>query len=108
MNDDFIKYGSLRSFNMRNNKIKVIQEQAFNPLTNLKELDLLSAAWFCNLFSLENLNLLGNRYQTLGQSTLFQSMKTIKVLRFGGSFLQLFRKQDFLWLRGLEEFEEFF
>ncbi|XP_062291296.1 transmembrane protein 131-like [Scomber scombrus] len=84
---------------MSNNRIRVIQEPAFNPLTNLEKLDLssnrldsLSAGWFKNLASLQYLNLVGNMYKTLGQGNLFQSLKKLKSLHFGGPHLQSVRK----------------
>ncbi|XP_044047564.1 toll-like receptor 2 type-1 [Siniperca chuatsi] len=107
--NDFVAYASLQSLIMNNNRIKTIQEQAFVPLSNLEKLDLslnrldtLSAGWFKNLFSLQYLNLLGNRYNTLGQGNLFQPLKRLKTLHFGGPYLQSVKKSDFSGLSGLE------
>lgn len=95
---------------MSNNKIKIIQEQAFVPLSNLEKLDLslnqldaLSAGWFKNLVSPQYLNLPGNKYETLGQSNLFQPLKQLRTLYFGGPYLQSVRKSDFSGLSGFEE-----
>lgn len=108
--DDFVAYASLQSLIVNNNMIGTIQEQAFDPLTNLTELDLssnqldsLSAEWFESLVSLQHLNLLGNRYETLGQGNLFQSLKRLKTLQFGGLDLRSVRKSDFSGLASLEE-----
>ena len=108
--DDFLTYASLRSLILTHNKIKTIQERAFVPLTHLEKLDLsmnqlatLSADWFKNLFSLQHLNLLGNRYKTLGEVDLFQPLKKLKTLQFGGRYLQSVRETDFSGLSGLQE-----
>ncbi|XP_037618315.1 toll-like receptor 2 [Sebastes umbrosus] len=108
--NDFVAFASLKSLIMSNNIIQEIQEQAFVPLTNLEKLDLssnrldtLSAGWFGNLFSLRHLNLLGNKYKMLGQGNLFQPLKRLKTLHFGGPNLQSVRKSDFSGLSGLEE-----
>lgn len=110
MKKDFAAYASLQSLIMNNNRIETIQEQAFVPLTNLEKLDLsfnkldtLSAGWFENLFSLQHLNLLGNTYKMLGQGNLFQPLKRLKTLHFGGPNLQSVRISDFSGLSGLEE-----
>ncbi|XP_078022288.1 toll-like receptor 2 [Epinephelus lanceolatus] len=110
MKDDFAAFASLRSLIMNNNSIQKIHEQAFVPLTNLEKLDLsfnklemLSAGWFENLVSLQHLNLLGNEYKMLGQGNLFQPLKKLKTLYFGGPELQSVRKSDFSGLSGLEE-----
>nr|XP_046273877.1 toll-like receptor 2 [Scatophagus argus] len=105
----FVAYASLQSLIMNNNLIKTIEAQAFAPLTNLVKLDLsfnrldtLSAEWFENLFSLEHLNLLGNQYVTLGQGNVFQSLKRLKTLYFGGPNLLSVTKSDFSGLSALE------
>ncbi|XP_073325433.1 toll-like receptor 2 [Pagrus major] len=110
MKDDFVAYASLQSLIMNNNVIQTIQEQAFVPLTNLVELDLssnkldsLSAEWFKSLVSLQRLNLLGNRYEMLGQGNLFQPLKRLKTLHFGGPDFQSVGKSDFSGLGSLEE-----
>lgn len=110
MKNDFVAYASLQSLIMNNNVIKTIQEQAFVPLTNLVKLDLslnrletLSAGWFENLCSLQHLNLLGNQYNMLGQGNLFQPLKRLKRLHFGGLYLKTIRKSDFSGLTALEE-----
>ncbi|XP_041790394.1 toll-like receptor 2 [Chelmon rostratus] len=110
MKNDFVAYASLQSLIMNNNLIQTIQEQAFAPLANLKKLDLsfnrldtLSAEWFKNLFSLQHLNLLGNQYKVLGKGNLFQPLKNLKTLRFGGFHLQSVREHDFAGLSALDE-----
>ncbi|XP_053274838.1 toll-like receptor 2 [Pleuronectes platessa] len=110
MQGDFLTYASLRSLILTHNKIKTIQGRAFVPLTHLETLDLsmnqlaaLSADWFKNLFSLQHLNLLGNRYKTLGEVDLFQPLKKLKTLQFGGPDLQSVRETDFSGLSGLQE-----
>ncbi|XP_008295222.1 toll-like receptor 2 [Stegastes partitus] len=110
MKDDVLAYASLRSLIVNNNRIKTIQEDAFVPLINLEKLDLslnqldaLSSTWFKTLFSLQYLNLLGNNYTTLGQGNLFQPLKRLKILHFGGPSLQSVSKLDFCGLFGLEE-----
>ncbi|XP_029289869.1 toll-like receptor 2 [Cottoperca gobio] len=108
--NDFVAFTGLRSLILNNNRIQKIQEQAFVPLTELEKLDLslnrlvtLSARWFENLLSLRHLNLLGNKYTMLGEGNLFQSLKRLKILHFGGPSLQSVRKSDFSGLSGLEE-----
>ena len=110
MRDDFVAYASLESLIVNNNMIRTIQEQAFDPLTNLTELDLssnqldsLSAEWFESLVSLQHLNLLGNRYRTLGQGNVFQPLKRLKTLHFGGLDFRSVRQSDFSGLASLEE-----
>uniref|UniRef100_A0A8C9X9Y8 Toll-like receptor 2 n=1 Tax=Sander lucioperca TaxID=283035 RepID=A0A8C9X9Y8_SANLU len=110
MNNDFVAFASLQTLIMNNNRIQKIQEQAFVPLTNLEKLDLsfnrldtLSAGWFKNLFSLQHLNLLGNKYKMLGQGNLFQPLKRLKTLHFGGPDLHSIRKSDFSGLGRLEK-----
>ncbi|KAM8772705.1 toll-like receptor 2 [Acanthopagrus schlegelii] len=110
MRDDFVAYASLESLIVNNNMIRTIQEQAFDPLTNLIELDLssnqldsLSAEWFQSLVSLQHLNLLGNRYRTLGQGNIFQPLKRLKTLHFGGLDFWSVRQSDFSGLASLEE-----
>nr|QFE31815.1 toll-like receptor 2-1 [Sillago sinica] len=110
MKNDFVAYAGLKSLIMNNNMIKTIQERAFVPLTHLEKLDLsfnsldtLSAEWFETLYSLLHLNLLGNQYKTLGQGNLFQPLKRLKTLHFGGVYLYSIRLGDFSGLRALEE-----
>ncbi|KAM9363734.1 toll-like receptor 2 [Symphorus nematophorus] len=110
MNNDFVAYANLQSLIMNNNMIKTIQDRAFLPLTNLEKLDLslnsldtLSAEWFKNLVSLQHLNLLGNPYKRLGQGNLFQPLKRLKTLQFGGVNLKSVGKKDFSGLSALEE-----
>ncbi|XP_042340500.1 LOW QUALITY PROTEIN: toll-like receptor 2 [Plectropomus leopardus] len=110
MEDDLAAFASLRSLSINNNRIQKIHEQAFVPLTNLEKLDLsfnrldvLAAGWFEKLLSLQHLNLLGNEYQTLGQGNLFQPLKRLKTLYFGGPDLHSLRKSDFSGLSGLKE-----
>uniref|UniRef100_A0A3Q3EEN9 Toll-like receptor 2 n=1 Tax=Labrus bergylta TaxID=56723 RepID=A0A3Q3EEN9_9LABR len=109
-NSDFDGYASLRSLIMSNNKISTIHEQAFVKLATLEKLDLsfnrlgnLSAGWFKNLYSLQHLNLLGNTYTVLGQGNLFEPLKRLKSLFFGGPNFQNLRKSDFSGLSHLEE-----
>ncbi|XP_060948463.1 toll-like receptor 2 [Limanda limanda] len=110
LQDDFSAYASLRSLILSHNKIKTIQGRAFVPLTHLETLDLsmnqlaaLSADWFKNLLSLQHLNLLGNRYKTSGEVDLFQPLKKLKTLQFGGPYFQSVRETDFSGLSGLQE-----
>lgn len=107
---DFVAYANLQSLIMSNNLIDTIQDQAFVPLTNLCKLDLsinrldtMSAIWFESLSSLQHLNLLGNPYKTLGQGNLFQALKILKTLHFGGVYLENIGKNDFSGLAALEE-----
>ncbi|XP_034544201.1 toll-like receptor 2 [Notolabrus celidotus] len=108
--NDFGAYVGLRSLILNNNEITTIQEQAFVTLKNLEILDLsfnrleaLSAGWFETLFSLQHLNLLDNRYKTLGQGNLFQPLRRLKSLCFGGPFFQTLRNGDLSGLSRLEE-----
>ncbi|XP_029986681.1 toll-like receptor 2 [Sphaeramia orbicularis] len=110
LHDDFLGYSSLRSLIISNNRINMIDREAFSPLKNLENLDLsendldtLSAEWFRHLPSLQSLNILGNRYQSLSQDSLFQPLKNLKKLHFGGPLLQSVRKGDFSGLGCLEE-----
>ncbi|KAM7010127.1 toll-like receptor 2 [Tautogolabrus adspersus] len=109
-NSDFDAYASLQSLIMNNNEINTIQEQAFVKLTKLEKLDLsfnrldiLSAGWFKSLHSLQHLNLLGNKYKMLGQGNLFEPLKRLKSLSFGGPNLLYVRESDFSGLSHLEE-----
>ncbi|XP_041640050.1 toll-like receptor 2 [Cheilinus undulatus] len=108
--NDFDAHASLISLLMNNNQINTIEEQAFAELTNLEKLDLsfnrletLSAGWFEKLFSLQHLNLLGNTYKTLGQGGLFQPLKRLRILYFGGPNFFHIRTEDFSGLSHLEE-----
>ncbi|XP_034412027.1 toll-like receptor 2 [Cyclopterus lumpus] len=110
MKNDFVAFSRLQSLLVNNNRIQKIHDEAFFPLTNLEKLDLsfnrletLSAGWFERLVSLQHLNLLGNRYALLGRGNLFQPLKRLKTLHFGGPDLQSVRKGDFSGLRALEE-----
>ncbi|XP_060911990.1 toll-like receptor 2 isoform X2 [Labrus mixtus] len=107
---DFDSYASLQSLIMNNNEINAIHEQAFVKLATLEKLDLsfnrleiLSAGWFKNLYSLQHLNLLGNTYKMLGQGNLFEPLKRLKSLCFGGPNFLYLRKSDFSGLSHLEE-----
>lgn len=108
--NDFVAYTTLQTLIMSNNLIDTIQDEAFVPLTNLVHLDLsfnrldsLSAKWFENLRSLQHLDVLGNQYKTLGEGNLFQPLKRLKRLQFGGFYLQTIRRGDFSGLAALEE-----
>ncbi|XP_041640048.1 toll-like receptor 2 [Cheilinus undulatus] len=108
--NDFDAHASLISLLMNNNQIYMIEEQAFAELTNLEKLDLsfnrletLSAGWFEKLYSLQHLNLLGNKYKTLGQGGLFQPLKRLRILYFGGPDFLYVRNVDFSGLSHLEE-----
>ncbi|XP_068583777.1 toll-like receptor 2 [Cebidichthys violaceus] len=108
--NDFVAFSRLQSLIVNNNGIQKIHDEAFFPLTNLEKLDLsfnrletLSAGWFEKLFSLHHLNLLGNKYKMLGQGNVFQPLKKLKTLLFGGPDLQSVRKSDFSGLSALEE-----
>ncbi|KAM3623388.1 uncharacterized protein V6R79_010541 [Siganus canaliculatus] len=108
--NDFVTYATLRFLTMNNNVIQGIEERAFAPLTCLEKLDLsfnrlrsLSAEWFEHLVSLQHLDLLGNEYQTLGEGSLFQQLKSLKTLHFGGLRFQSLRQSDFSGLRTLDE-----
>ncbi|XP_031718916.1 toll-like receptor 2 [Anarrhichthys ocellatus] len=108
--NDFVAFSRLQSLIVNNNRIQKIHDEAFFPLTNLEKLDLsfnrlktLSAGWFENLFSLRHLNLLGNKYKMLGQGNVFQPLKRLRTLHFGGPDLQSVRKSDLSGLSVLEE-----
>ncbi|XP_041640049.1 toll-like receptor 2 [Cheilinus undulatus] len=108
--NDFDAHASLISLLMNNNQINTIEEQAFAELTNLEKLDLsfnrletLSAGWFEKLYSLQHLNLLGNTYKTLGHGGLFQPLKRLRILYFGGPNFLYVRNVDFSGLSHLEE-----
>ncbi|XP_041640106.1 toll-like receptor 2 [Cheilinus undulatus] len=108
--NNFDAHASLISLLMNNNQINTIEEQAFAELTILEKLDLsfnrlemLSPGWFEKLFSLQHLNLLGNTYKTLGQGGLFQPLKRLRILYFGGPDFLYVRTVDFSGLSHLEE-----
>uniref|UniRef100_A0A3P9BYJ3 Toll like receptor 2 n=1 Tax=Maylandia zebra TaxID=106582 RepID=A0A3P9BYJ3_9CICH len=89
MKDDFLSYAALRAL--------------FKLDLSSNQLETLSSGWFQNLTSLHYLNLLGNKYSTLGQGNLFLPLRSLKTLHFGGPFLQSVSKRDFSGLFGLEE-----
>uniref|UniRef100_A0A8C3G6Z4 Toll like receptor 2 n=1 Tax=Cyclopterus lumpus TaxID=8103 RepID=A0A8C3G6Z4_CYCLU len=79
MKNDFVAFSRLQSLLVNNNRIQKIHDEAFFPLTNLEKLDLsfnrletLSAGWF--------------------ERNLFQPLKRLKTLHFGGPDLQSVRK----------------
>ncbi|XP_029948770.1 toll-like receptor 2 [Salarias fasciatus] len=120
---DFLTYGSLKALLMNNNEIRSVQDEALVPLIRLERLDLshnrletLSSAWFQKLSSLLYLNLLGNKYTTVGDGNVFQGLRRLRILQVGGASLQSVKRGHFSGLsdvdqlffdgRNLQEYEE--
>nr|ANA09009.1 Toll-like receptor 2 [Tachysurus fulvidraco] len=90
-------YTELRTLKLRNNKLSMIHQEAFDSQHKLEELDLsynelenIYSVWFSHLRSLKHLNILGNQYTTLGSDALFPFLKNpaLKKLQFGNTFIK--------------------
>ncbi|XP_004638758.1 toll-like receptor 2 [Octodon degus] len=103
---------NLQALVLKSSGIHTIEEDAFVSLGHLEHLDLsenhlsnLSSSWFRHLSSLTFLNLLGNPYQTLGETSLFLHLTNLRILRVGNDGFTMMRKTDFAGLSFLEELE---
>ncbi|KAG1961205.1 toll-like receptor 2 [Pimephales promelas] len=108
--NDLSPYIALKTLNLHRNKLKFIHKEAFKSQRNLKVLDLSSnnleklfSSWFHELQSLQQLNLVGNPYSTLGPASIFQSLINLRTLRFGSLSLRKVHKNGLEGLTHLEE-----
>ncbi|KAK7166687.1 hypothetical protein R3I93_006447 [Phoxinus phoxinus] len=108
--NDLSLYIALTSLNLHKNKLEFIHKEAFKSQRNLKVLDLslnnlknLFSSWFQELKSLQQLNLVGNPYSTLGPASIFQSLINLRTLRFGSPWLRNVHKNGLEGLTHLEE-----
>ncbi|XP_072513462.1 toll-like receptor 2 [Salminus brasiliensis] len=107
---DLSLYTQLEILNMQKNRLKMIHEDAFRSQHNLVALDLssnnlerIASSWFRELKSLKHLDLLGNLYTTLGSSSLFRYLGSLRTLKFGNLLLKKVKKNV---LRGLPQLDE--
>ncbi|XP_003477000.1 toll-like receptor 2 [Cavia porcellus] len=103
---------NLKALVLRSSGIHTIEEEAFLSLGSLEYLDLsenrlsnLSSSWFRHLPTLKFLNLLGNSYQTLGETPLFSHLTSLRVLRIGNDHFTRMQKTDFAGLSFLDELQ---
>ncbi|XP_030048092.1 toll-like receptor 2 [Microcaecilia unicolor] len=109
---DLRTFVKLETLLLQFNEIETIHRDSLVFLVNLEHLDLsnnkltnLSSAWFRNLSSLKYLNILGNFYKTLGESSLFSSLSKLQYLKLGNPNFFSLKKKDFEGIAALEEFE---
>ncbi|KAM6147911.1 toll-like receptor 2 [Erethizon dorsatum] len=103
---------NLEALVLRSSGVRTIEEDAFLSLGSLEHLDLsenhlsnLSSSWFRCLSSLKFLNLLGNPYQTLGETSLFSHLTNLQILKVGNDGFAGMQKTDFAGLTVLEKLE---
>ncbi|XP_073698167.1 toll-like receptor 2 [Garra rufa] len=108
--NDLSEYSELQTLNFHKNKLKFIHIEAFKSQHKLEVLDLslnnlknLSSSWFHELKSLQQLNLVGNPYTTLGPAPIFQSLLNLRTLRFGSPSLREVYKNGLDELAHLDE-----
>lgn len=106
---DLQPYGKLEVLLVNNNEIHTISQNAFQSLRYLEELDIsnnklasILPAWFGNLQGLKRLNLLGNQYTTLGGSSLFSTLSSLKDLKLGNANFEVLHRHDFEGLLSLD------
>ncbi|KAB1282729.1 Toll-like receptor 2 [Camelus dromedarius] len=112
-NNDLQRCVGLKALRLGSNGVHTIEEDSFFPLRSLEHLDLsynrlsnLSPSWFRTLSALKFLNLLGNPYKTLGETSLFSHLPNLRILKVGNSnpFSEI-QEKDFSGLTFLEELE---
>uniref|UniRef100_A0A671LNB1 Toll-like receptor 2 n=1 Tax=Sinocyclocheilus anshuiensis TaxID=1608454 RepID=A0A671LNB1_9TELE len=109
--NDLSPYSKLKTLNLHKNKLKFIHKEAFKSQHKLEVLDLslnnlkknLSSSWFHKLNSLQQLNLVGNPYTTLGPAPIFQSLLNLRMLQFGSPSLREVYKNGLDGLTHLDE-----
>ncbi|KAK2908572.1 hypothetical protein Q8A67_004409 [Cirrhinus molitorella] len=108
--NDLSPYSELKTLNFHKNKLKFIHKEAFKSQHKLEVLDLsfnnlknLSSSWFHQLKSLQQLNLVGNPYTTLGPAPIFQPLLNLRTLRFGSPSLREVYKNGLDSLAYLDE-----
>lgn len=104
---------NLQGLALESSGVETIEEDAFYSLGRLEHLDLsdnhlssLSSSWFRPLSSLKYLNLMGNPYRTLGETSLFSNLTNLQTLRLGNAntFSEI-KRIDFAGLISLNELE---
>ncbi|KAI7811310.1 toll-like receptor 2 [Triplophysa rosa] len=107
---DLRLYTELKTLNLHKNKLTFIHKEAFKSQAKLEVLDLslnklenLSSCWFQELKSLQQLNLLGNPYTTLGPSPLFRFLVNLRTLQIGSHSLKEVYKNGLDELAHLDE-----
>ncbi|XP_030420400.1 toll-like receptor 2 type-2 isoform X4 [Gopherus evgoodei] len=104
---------NLRVLLLQSNQVRTIDKDSFIFLGKLEHLDLsnnklthLSPIWFRHLFSLQQLNIQGNLYITLGENPLFSNLKNLRYLHLGNNnSFSAIQKQDFDGIVVLEQLE---
>uniref|UniRef100_A0A8C0FZB0 Toll like receptor 2 n=1 Tax=Chelonoidis abingdonii TaxID=106734 RepID=A0A8C0FZB0_CHEAB len=104
---------NLRVLLLQSNQVRTIDKDSFIFLGKLEHLDLsnnklthFSSIWFRHLFSLQQLNIQGNLYTTLGENPLFSNLKNLRSLHLGNNnSFSAIQKQDFDGITVLEQLE---
>ncbi|XP_037686787.1 toll-like receptor 2 [Choloepus didactylus] len=104
---------NLRVLILKFNRINRINDDSFFSLGSLEHLDLsnnalsnLPSFLFRPLSSLQFLNLLGNPYKELGETSLFYHLTNLRILKVGNIYaFSKIQKKDFAGLTFLEELE---
>nr|DBA29021.1 TPA: hypothetical protein GDO54_009291 [Pyxicephalus adspersus] len=98
---DLKPYEQLKVLLLNNNAIYFIHQNAFQSLVNLEELDIsnnklinISVTWFRHLQRLKRLNLLGNQYTSLGKTSLFSSLSSLRDLKIGNPNFEALHRHD--------------
>lgn len=100
--NDLAMCKELRTLKLQRNKLSVIHNKAFHFQSKLEELDLsfnklgnISSFWFSGLRSLKHLNILGNKYTTLGSVALFEFVENpaLRTLQFGNPLLKKVKRK---------------
>ncbi|KAG8507332.1 Toll-like receptor 2 [Galemys pyrenaicus] len=110
---DLQKCVNMKTLLLGTNRINTIEENSFCSLERLEYLDLsynqlfdLSSSWFRPLSSLKFLNLLGNPYSVLGETSLFSHLTNLRILKVGNIYnFTRIHKKDFAGLHFLEALE---
>ncbi|XP_055061987.2 toll-like receptor 2 [Misgurnus anguillicaudatus] len=107
---DLGRYTELKFLKLHKNELTFIHEEAFKSQKKLEVLDLslnklenLSSCWFQELKSLQQLNVLGNPYTTVGPAPLFRCLVNLRTLQFGSPSLRKVYKNGLDELTRLDE-----
>ncbi|XP_006875568.1 PREDICTED: toll-like receptor 2-like [Chrysochloris asiatica] len=111
-NTDLLLCVNLQVLILKYSRINKIDEDAFSSLGNLEHLDLsynylsnLLPSWFRPLSSLRVLNLLGNNYKELGETSLFSHLTNLRTLKLGSIYISKIQKKDFVGITFLEQLQ---